>query len=703
MSHARSLSPAGVLLLRAYAQGVAWLGAAVLLAAVLWRPPAGDGWLAALAAAAAVAALRLGAVALSKFSYVTMTVVPVGALTLLGEPAAAFLAAGVGTLAGDVARGKPVMAAWVNAGREVLAAVAAAGVFAAVAAATEVDVFGAAAGSPAAFTIAAIPAVVGYFGAYFAFSRGLFYFSLAFRGKLTAGEWGIILRYEVVSAFLAVVGALALAAAFAFFPHWLGRIPILAFVGAAGMLARALVVEAIASEELRKVVAMEAVIAAGMPLHESLQKIEELAGRLIEWRWLHIYAFRGDELALIHPLVAEADGVEGGDPLRRLALRDGQAVVVTDLPKDGRARMKGVRSLVEQPLRYGTITLGLLEVAHHRAGVYTANECRLIDRFGRQVALALQLDSLVKPMTRSAREIEGEVKALGGRLTQLRASGQGVAAHAAEMQGRIAEQGRRTALGLEATEALAEAATEVARDARESAQAGEGTGRLAAENRGAIAEAIGRLVELRDFVDAESRELGTLARASDRISGVVDTIREIAEQTNLLALNAAIEASRAGEHGRGFAVVAEEVRKLADSSGEAADQVREMVEAVRAQVDLALERMAQGAARVAGVGDLSQAALASVDRIVESVASSADVARRIAERASEQQARLGELRDEIAAVSALAGQSGDGAAGVAEAARVQAETLEEIERAAAALGEVSARLNIYIGRFNEMG
>jgi methyl-accepting chemotaxis protein len=683
---------------------VAWLGAAVLLAAFLWRPPASGGaWLAALAAVAAVAALRLGAVSLSKFSYVTMTVVPVGALTLLGEPAAAFLAAGVGTLAGDALRGKPVMAAWVNAGREVLAAVAAAGVFAAVAAATEVDVFGAPAGSPAAFGIAAIPSVVGYFVAYFAFSRGLFYFSLAFRGKLSAAEWGIILRYEVVSAFLAVVGALALAAAFAFFPHWLGRIPILAFVGAAGMLARALVVEAIASEELRKVVAMEAVIAAGMPLHESLQKIEELAGRLIEWRWLHIYSLRGDDLALIHPLVAEADGVEGGDPLRREALRSGEAVVVADLPRDGRARMQGVRSLVEQPLRYGTITLGLLEVAHHRAGVYSAAECRLIDRFGRQVALALQLDSLVKPMTRSAREIEGEVKALGGRLTQLRASGQGVAAHAAEMQGRIAEQGRRTALGLEATEALAEAATEVARDARESAQAGEGTGRLAAENRGAIAEAIGRLVELRDFVDAESRELGTLARASDRISGVVYTIREIAEQTNLLALNAAIEASRAGEHGRGFAVVAEEVRKLADSSGEAADQVREMVEAVRAQVDLALERMAQGAARVAGVGDLSQAALASVDRIVESVASSADVARRIAERASEQQARLGELRDEIAAVSALAGQSGDGAAGVAEAARVQAETLEEIERAAAALGEVSARLNIYIGRFNEMG
>ena len=97
-------------------------------------------------------------------------------------------------------------------------------------------------------------------------------------------------------------------------------------------------------------------------------------------------------------------------------------------------------------------------------------------------------------------------------------------------------------------------------------------------------------------MQAGAKKMKSLGDRSMEITGIVDTISRISEQTNMLALNAAIEAARAGEHGRGFSVVAEEVRKLAERTASATQEIDKLVKAIHQETNetvQAIERQTQ--------------------------------------------------------------------------------------------------------------
>jgi methyl-accepting chemotaxis protein len=121
-----------------------------------------------------------------------------------------------------------------------------------------------------------------------------------------------------------------------------------------------------------------------------------------------------------------------------------------------------------------------------------------------------------------------------------------------------------------------------------------------------IDRALKILFDVRSIVQQAAAQVRELNTTAGDINKFVVSVSRIAEQTNLLSLNAAIEAARAGEAGRGFAVVAGEVRKLADQTQAAADDVVKMTESVTSRVLATSKAMEQGVVQVGEIERVSR-------------------------------------------------------------------------------------------------
>lgn len=107
-------------------------------------------------------------------------------------------------------------------------------------------------------------------------------------------------------------------------------------------------------------------------------------------------------------------------------------------------------------------------------------------------------------------------------------------------------------------------------------------------------QSVEQMTSIDNMVQDTVRKVQGLADHSQKISKLVDVIKDVAEQTNLLALNAAIEAARAGENGRGFAVVADEVRKLAEQVADSVTDITKIVVDIQNETSFVVESLQIG-------------------------------------------------------------------------------------------------------------
>ncbi|WP_094604617.1 Methyl-accepting chemotaxis protein McpB [Sporomusa silvacetica DSM 10669] len=239
-----------------------------------------------------------------------------------------------------------------------------------------------------------------------------------------------------------------------------------------------------------------------------------------------------------------------------------------------------------------------------------------------------------------------------------------------------------------------------ASNVRQAAEAAEQSTETATQGEKQIELAVNQMENIEKTVACSATAVAELGRHSHAIGEIVSTITSLANQTNLLALNAAIEAARAGEAGKGFAVVAEEVRKLAEQSGDAAKQVGEIISTIQVETSKAVKTMEAGSSEVqSGVSVVKTTGEAFHDIVT------------FVKKVSEQVTQSSQLLEGIAASSNKLMEANQKVEGVTKTTAAQSETIsastqqqsasvEEIAASSQKLARMAEELSVLVNHFS---
>lgn len=212
------------------------------------------------------------------------------------------------------------------------------------------------------------------------------------------------------------------------------------------------------------------------------------------------------------------------------------------------------------------------------------------------------------------------------------------------------------------------------------------------EGRHSIDEVVNYMQQIKTGSETVDAAITALGKSSEEISHSVDVIAGIAEQTNLLALNAAIEAARAGEQGRGFAVVAEEVRKLAEESGEFSKRIAQTMQSVQSDMERAIdagkrgsEYVSYGLTSVQTADDVFQSISAAIQQLGAGVKGITEGIRQMDNEAQT-------VREQIVSVQEVSMSNASNVQSVSGAAQEQSASMEEISAETRTLSNLADQL-----------
>lgn len=289
-----------------------------------------------------------------------------------------------------------------------------------------------------------------------------------------------------------------------------------------------------------------------------------------------------------------------------------------------------------------------------------------------------EIGQLGAAMDEMTTQVGGMISQVTGTAHDVAGAATEIAATAEQMAGGLQRQESQTNEVSAAIEEVSCSVVGISEKSAEANDAAKDSGDEAVAGGEVVNDAITEIQGIAEQISHAVDAVTLLGEKSEKISGIISVINDIADQTNLLALNAAIEAARAGEHGRGFAVVADEVRKLAERTQQATEEVGSSIREIQDDTKLVIDRIEQGAGGVSSGVEKAQAAGVSLNQIGTASQTLLSKINEITHAVEEQKLAVHQIAESTENIASVTRESSSAASQAAQAAGNLSEQSEQL-------------------------